>query len=71
MTLPPNIAAWPKKWRELYEERAGIMEFQSVGTMSRQVAEIRAEQDIRKIAALKIEERICQHETRRNHTRNF
>jgi hypothetical protein len=49
MTLPPNPAAWPAIWRERYEERAAIMEY--AGNLSRVVAEIRAEQDIRKIAA--------------------
>lgn len=49
MTLPPNRAAWPKKWRELFEERAGLIEFQA--NLSRQTAEFRAEQDIRKVAA--------------------
>lgn len=51
MNLPPNRAAWPKKWRELFEERAGIIEF--MGNLSRQTAEFRAEQDIRKLAATK------------------
>ena len=50
MNLPPNKAAWPAKWRELYEERAGIMEADA--KLSRQVAEIRAEQDIRRQAAM-------------------
>jgi hypothetical protein len=49
MNLPPSRARWPKRWLELFEERAGIMEFQ--GNLSREVAEIRAEQDIRKLAA--------------------
>lgn len=49
MNLPPNRAAWPKKWRELFEERAGIIEFMS--NLSRFTAEFRAEIDIRKQAA--------------------
>lgn len=49
MNLPVNIATWPKRYRELYEERAGIIEFQA--NVSRQTAEFRAAQDVRKIAA--------------------
>lgn len=49
MNLPLNRAAWPAKWRELWEERAGIIEF--MANLSRQTAELRAEQDIRKQAA--------------------
>ncbi len=49
MNLPPNRAAWPARYRELFEERAGIIEFMS--NVSRQTAEFRAEQDIRKLAA--------------------
>jgi len=49
VNLPPNRAAWPKKWRELFEERAGIIEFQ--GRFPREMAERLAEQDIRKLAA--------------------
>ena len=43
--LPTRIADWPAKWRELYEERAGIMEFQ--GNMRREDAERNAEANIR------------------------
>jgi hypothetical protein len=50
MNLPPNPAAWPPHWQELYEERAGIMEFQ--GNLSRIAAEMRAEQDVRRQAAM-------------------
>jgi hypothetical protein len=50
MNLPTKVTAWPPKWRELYEERAGLIEF--MGNLSRQTAEFRAEQDIRKVAAL-------------------
>jgi hypothetical protein len=49
MTLPPNPAAWPTRYRELLAERAAIMEYE--GNLSRPVAEIRAEQDVRKLAA--------------------
>ena len=49
MTLPPNRARWDKKWLELFEERAGIIEFMS--NLPRQTAEGRAEADIRRIAA--------------------
>lgn len=49
MNLPPNPAAWPKRWRELYEERCGIIEFQA--NLSRETAELSAQMDIRKQAA--------------------
>lgn len=49
MNLPPNRARWDRRWLELFEERAGIIEFMS--NVSRQTAEYRAEQDIRKLAA--------------------
>ena len=49
MNLPANRAAWPPLWRERFEERAGIIEFMS--NLSRETAEFRAEQDIRKQAA--------------------
>jgi len=52
VTLPPNRAAWPARWRELFEERAGLMEFEA--KLSRPVAEIRAEQDVRKQAAQEV-----------------
>jgi hypothetical protein len=55
MNLPLNIAAWPANWRELYEERAGIIEFQA--NLSRPTAEFRAEQDVRKLAAQSKKER--------------
>ena len=48
MILPPKIADWPAEWRELWNERAGIMEHE--GHLSRFTAEVRAEQDIRKLA---------------------
>ena len=44
-TLPTHVKDWPLKWRELYEERAGIMEFQ--GNMRKEDAERNAEANIR------------------------
>ena len=44
--LPEKIADWPDKWRELYEERAGIMEF--AGNISKATAESLAEKEIRR-----------------------
>jgi hypothetical protein len=49
MNLPLDKSRWPTWALELWVERAGIMEFD--GGLSRQVAEIRAEQDVRKQAA--------------------
>jgi hypothetical protein len=49
MNLPPHRNRWPRWAEELFEERAGIIEFQ--GNVSRATAELRAEQDIRKQAA--------------------
>jgi hypothetical protein len=49
MNLPATVAAWPARYRELYEERAALIEF--MANLSRPTAEFRAEQDIRKIAA--------------------
>jgi hypothetical protein len=43
--LPIRIANWPAYWRELYEERAGIMEHQA--NMPKDVAERNAEANIR------------------------
>lgn len=48
MNLPLKRERWPAEWLELFNERAGIMEFQ--GNLSRATAEARAEQDIRKLA---------------------
>lgn len=48
MQLPPNIAEWPAEWRELWSERAGIMEHE--GKMSKYAAERLAELDTRKTA---------------------
>jgi hypothetical protein len=49
MNLPLDKSRWPTWALDLWAERAGIMEFD--GGLSRQVAEIRAEQDVRKQAA--------------------
>lgn len=49
MNLPLNRVAWPPLWRERFEERAAIMEFQA--NLSREIAEFRAEQDVRRAAA--------------------
>ena len=46
--LPRNIKDWPLLWRELYEERAGIIEHQAL--MPREIAEQRAEREIREQA---------------------
>lgn len=43
--LPERWDAWPPKWRESLEERAGIMEFD--GGLARQVAEREAEATVR------------------------
>lgn len=56
MNLPANPAAWPARYRELYEERAAIMEYQ--GNLSRFAAEVRAEQDVRKLAAQEKREKV-------------
>jgi hypothetical protein len=49
MNLPPKIENWPERWRELFAERAGLIEF--MANLSRPTAEFRAEQDIRAVAA--------------------
>ena len=48
MTLPRSISDWPDTWKELWTERAAIMEFQ--GNLPRLNAEREAEYDIRKLA---------------------
>lgn len=45
MILPYLISTWPTFWRELYEERAGLMEV--LGNLPRKEAEKFAEADIR------------------------
>ncbi|MCU1301938.1 MAG: hypothetical protein JWQ87_2222 [Candidatus Sulfotelmatobacter sp.] len=47
MILPAGVANWPDEWRELFVERAGIMEFD--GGMTRKRAEQEAELDIRRM----------------------
>jgi len=49
VNLPLNRAAWPSRWKEAFEERAAVIEF--MGNLSRETAEFRAEQDVRKQAA--------------------
>jgi hypothetical protein len=56
VNLPPNRAAWPARWKELFEERAALIEYQA--NLSRETAEFRAEIDIRKQAAQSGKERI-------------
>jgi hypothetical protein len=48
MQLPRNREDWSAFWRELYEERAGIKEFD--GKLPRPMAEREAETEIRKLA---------------------
>ena len=47
--LPLNLKDWPLLWKELYEERAGIIEAEA--RLPRDVAQKLAEEDIRKQAA--------------------
>jgi hypothetical protein len=49
MNLPARIADWPKRWRELYEERAALIEYQA--NLLRSTAAFRAEVDTRRQAA--------------------
>ena len=48
MQLPLSVEDWPEFWRELYEERCGIIEF--IANKPRVYAEILAEKDIRRQA---------------------
>ena len=48
MSLPAQLDRWPASYRDLYEERAGIMQFD--GLMSRDQAELLAESEIRRQA---------------------
>ena len=43
--LPAKVSDWPMPWRELYEERAAMMEYQA--NMMRALAEHMAEADVR------------------------
>jgi hypothetical protein len=45
VTLPADPAAWPDPWREAFEERAGIIEFD--GGRPRAIAEQEAERLVR------------------------
>lgn len=44
-TLPVDLAAWPEPWREAFEERAGLIEFD--GGRLRAIAEQEAERIVR------------------------
>jgi hypothetical protein len=56
VNLPANPAAWAARWKELWAERAAIIEYDA--NVSRLTAETRATLDIRKLAdAEKREER--------------
>jgi hypothetical protein len=48
MSLPANIDRWPVLWREHFEERAAIMQFD--GRLSRDQAELLAESEARREA---------------------
>jgi hypothetical protein len=48
MSLPAQIAHWPAAWREVFEERAGIMQFDA--RLSREQAELLAESEVRRQA---------------------
>jgi hypothetical protein len=48
MILPRHRKDWDAKWLQIFEERAGILEF--CANLPRLRAEIEAEQDIRRIA---------------------
>ena len=48
--LPKSIDEWPEYWRELYKERAGIMEYD--GGIDRVTAEREAETLVRELYAL-------------------
>ena len=43
--LPRFVHDWPELWKERFEERAGIIEFQA--NLPRSIAEENAERDIR------------------------
>lgn len=45
INLPSMVRDWPLLWKELYEERAAIMEHE--GKFPRHLAEQKAEMDIR------------------------
>ena len=43
--LPPDLGSWPPEWREAFEERAGLMQFD--GGLPRDRAEAEAERRVR------------------------
>lgn len=43
--LPPDPSAWPERWRDVFEDRAGIIEFE--GGRPRAIAEQEAERLVR------------------------
>jgi len=53
------VASWPAGWREAWEERAAVMEFD--GGLTRPEAEAAAVESVRELARLK-GERIVAHE---------
>jgi hypothetical protein len=48
MSLPAQISNWPASWRELFAERAAIMEFDAL--LPRDQAELLAESETRRTA---------------------
>lgn len=48
MNLGPDVTTWPPEWRERYEERAAIHEYEA--NMPRAKAEAMAKVDTRRIA---------------------
>ena len=50
--LPAKIDDWPEYWRDLYEERAGIMEYDA--HMDKVEAERKAEEVTRELFDLRI-----------------
>lgn len=46
--LPQNVRDWPDIWRDRYEERAAVLQYEAKFT--RYVAEKLAEQDTRRVA---------------------
>jgi hypothetical protein len=56
--LPPSPDEWPSEWRELFEERAGIVEFE--GRLTRSEAEQAAEPWIRELFRLKQKTKMIQ-----------
>lgn len=47
MTLPADIRRWPSRWRDEFEERAAVMEYD--GAMPRNIAECEAELRVREM----------------------